>query len=159
MAKIVPIDGWEAPGQRTERGRKPRQPKRDRGPALDKAHLALIRKLPCLVSGSLVNVEAAHVRYSNAHYGTNNTGGRKPSDRWTVPLSAQMHRDAPWAQHSHGEEGWWLDRGIDPLRVADQLYALSSTLRSAGELDEKCIRLMTIVVNNARRNAANLGDS
>ena len=90
-------------------------------------HLAWIRTLPCLVSGSRIDVEAAHVRYASMGHGKAETGvGTKPSDFWVVPLSAQMHRLSDEAQHQHGEPAWWRAHNIDPLVVAALLYASSA---------------------------------
>ena len=45
--------------------------------------------------------------------------GRKISDEWTVPLCAIDHR----ALHDcGGEQKWWAQWNIDPLKVAQQLW-------------------------------------
>lgn len=86
------------------------------------AHLAFIRLLPCLCCGTRRNIEAAHIRYGDLAYGKRETGAaEKPSDMWTVPLCVEHHR----AQHQNNEREWWLARGIDPLKVASAIYALS----------------------------------
>lgn len=85
------------------------------------AHLRWIRTLPCVVTGKFP-VEAAHVRYAAPAYGKRETGkAEKPDDRWTVPLSPEMHRQ----QHSSNERAFWETHGIDPCRVALALYAVS----------------------------------
>jgi len=82
----------------------------------NRAHLAFIRNLPCLVTGRRDNVEAAHIRYQDLAYGKRAAGkGEKPSDAWTVPLHRDVHRE----QHDAGDEQlWWQEKGIDPVRVA-----------------------------------------
>ena len=90
----------------------------------DKAHLRFIRGLPCLVCGS--PGEAAHVRYGSVQHGKVETGtGRKPDDRWCVPLCASHHRTGSDAQHNAAEGPWWVQQGIDPLTIAALLYSAS----------------------------------
>ncbi|TPM53234.1 DUF968 domain-containing protein [Mesorhizobium sp. B2-2-4] len=87
----------------------------------DDAHLKWIRTLPCIVTGGRP-VEAAHIRYADPAYGKREVGGaEKPDDRWTVPLSAALHRE----QHSQAERAFWEGHAIDPCRVALALYAVS----------------------------------
>ncbi|WP_428031543.1 hypothetical protein [Ancylobacter sp.] len=118
----------------------------------DREHLALIRQLPCLISGQAVRVQAAHIRYANAEFSKPITGGStKPDDKWTVPLSAWFHTLSSDSQHEHGEEGWWMARGINPLIVASQLYASSSALRSAKLPAEDIVRVLTQIVLVARK--------
>lgn len=90
----------------------------------DEAHLAAIRKLPCLVCNRLNESEAAHVRYGQLLYGKRHAGmAEKPDDRWTVPLCASCHRTSDDAQHRSNEERWWYRQGIDPLVIAALLYS------------------------------------
>ena len=108
---------------RKEQGGRARNPK----------HLAWIRTLPCLVSGTYRRIEAAHVRYGSPVHGKPATGmGTKPDDRWTVPLAAEIHREGPEAQHAANEREWWEARGIDPLDVALRLHAVTGDT-AAGE--------------------------
>lgn len=102
----------------------------------DASHLDYIRSLPCIVTGRLNQVQAAHIRYGDLSYGKRETGaGEKPDDRWCLPL----HRDEHCDQHKHGEREWWIARGIDPLRVACALWGASG--------DEEAGRL---IIANAR---------
>lgn len=97
-----------------------------RGRQHDDKHLAFIRTLPCVVSGVQVNIEAAHIRYSDAAWGKVNPGiGAKPDDKWTIPLSAAEHRLNRDAQHNGNEREFWQRNGIDPLPVARALWAVS----------------------------------
>lgn len=85
----------------------------------NKKHLAWIRTLPCILTGR-PNVDAAHIRFSDAAYGKINPGvGAKPHDFWTLPLSRDMHD----AQHRMNERKFWQYHGIDdPLKIALALY-------------------------------------
>ena len=88
----------------------------------DKAHLAAVASCPCVICGNPF-VQVAHIRYSVP--GRPNPGvGRKPDDRYTIPLCEPHHRE----QHSRGERLWWESKGIDPLAVADKLYEASGDL-------------------------------
>jgi hypothetical protein len=79
----------------------------------DKRHLRFISAQPCLVCGRAPS-DAHHVRFTEPR-----ALGRKVSDEFTVPLCRAHHR----ALHTSGkEQAWWADLGIDPLRVAQQLW-------------------------------------
>lgn len=80
----------------------------------DKPHLEFIRSLPSLING-LRPVDAAHVRYASHAYGKRETGAsEKPDDKWTLPLTRQLHE----AQHAFGDErAWWEQYGLDPLAI------------------------------------------
>jgi hypothetical protein len=87
-------------------------------------HLDLIRQLPCLLSGR--PAEVAHIRYADADHGKEVTGmQRKPDDRWVVPLCPELHRMATACQHSADERKWWAQFGVDPLKVAEDLWGLN----------------------------------
>lgn len=148
--RIEPEGGWPPRQQKTARPDKARKPARERGRQEDDAHLALIRKLPCILGGE-GPVEAAHIRMSDAAMGKANAGiGAKPSDCWTVPLSAGKHRE----QHADGNERWFWERhGINPLRTAERLYDLSVALRSIGRPEDEIVQAMTAIVNKARAEA------
>lgn len=99
---------------------------RKRPRAKAESHLAWVRTLPSLISGSRVNVEAAHIRFADPAYGKPPAPtSQKPDDRWTVPLTADLHRTGPEAQHGTNERQWWADRGIDPCSVALALWGCS----------------------------------
>jgi hypothetical protein len=46
----------------------------------------------------------------------------KPSDRWSNPLCADCHLDAPDAQHKVGERAFWARVGVDPFANASKLW-------------------------------------
>lgn len=148
--RIIPDGGWPAIPQKTARPDRARKPRRERGRQEDAAHLALIRKLPCLVGGD-GPVEAAHVRMSAAAMGKRNAGiGQKPDDCWTVPLSAAKHRE----QHAEGNEAWFWERhGVNPLLVAQQLYGVSVALRASREPEDAILRALSNIITKARAEA------
>jgi hypothetical protein len=99
------------------------KPKRKRVKPSGKSstHLDMIRRLPCLLSGR--PAEAAHIRYPDSRHGKQETGiGRKPDDKWTVPLCPELHRLLAGSQHNGSERKWWEQFKIDPLAVAIELY-------------------------------------
>ncbi|MFH1556829.1 MAG: hypothetical protein ABII76_18560, partial [Pseudomonadota bacterium] len=61
-------------------------------------------------------------------------------------LGMAYSRDAKEAQDRAGEELWWAERGIKPLRIAERLYDLSEGLRSIGRPEDEIVRVMTAVV-------------
>lgn len=93
----------------------------------DKAHLRFIRTLPCLISG-MEPVEACHIRYGEPKYGKPNTGmARKPDDRWTVPLTPELHRE----QHDMNEREFWKRYGLDPCWYALRLHEVTGDHEAA----------------------------
>ncbi|MGF6434355.1 hypothetical protein [Bradyrhizobium elkanii] len=88
----------------------------------DDKHLDFIRSLPCVCCGNNIQTEAAHLRVTNRKYGKDFTGGgRKPSDRWALPLCSNCHRE----QHGGNEDAFWRARGINPFVLALSLHAAS----------------------------------
>lgn len=90
----------------------------------DDKHLDFIRQLPCCVCGNNIETEAAHVRMPDPSVAKPLTGiAIKPDDKFTVPLCGRCHRD----QHTISENTWWCvrGRGIDPVKLALALYAVS----------------------------------
>lgn len=89
----------------------------------DKKHLAFIADLPCVICWQ-VPVECAHVRMAGEGKGYT-AKGRKPSDRWVLPLCPSHHRTGPDAQHRMSERAWWEKHGKDPIALCKALYAVS----------------------------------
>jgi hypothetical protein len=88
----------------------------------DPDYLAMVRQCPCLKCG-MEPSEAAHVRYASASFGKASGLSKKPEDRHSVPLCAGCHRLDRDAQHTRGERMFWAELGINPLIVAEKLYA------------------------------------
>ena len=81
--------------------------------ARDREHLRFVATLPCLVCGRAPS-HPHHIRFAQPR-----AVGAKVSDEWVVPLCNTHHR----AVHAVGhEQGWWQERGIDPLPEADRLW-------------------------------------
>lgn len=92
----------------------------------DKAHLAFVALHPCLVCARRP-ADPHHLRFAQPA-----ALGRKVSDEFSVPLCRSHHRDL----HRSGNEClWWESLGIDPLKVARQLWEKTRSTRSerAGE--------------------------
>lgn len=83
-------------------------------------HLERVRQLPCAVCLNPIETEAAHVRFSDARIGKTNPGGKKPDDKFTVPLCSRHHRE----QHQMGDErAFWDKYNRDPILLALAIYA------------------------------------
>lgn len=109
------------------------------------AHLAYLRKLPCLVCGASHEVEAAHIRMASAAHGKPSTAmAQKPPDRFCVPLCAVHHRTGPDAQHNSNEGTWWLRHGIDAVGTALALKTVSGDIE-AGTAMIAATRLRSIM--------------
>lgn len=93
----------------------------------DLSYLAMVRQLPCLRCG-MEPSEAAHVRYASAAFGKASGFGKKPSYNFCCPLCAGCHRLDRDAQHNRNEREFWDAIGLNPLIVAERLYAVRSDL-------------------------------
>lgn len=90
-------------------------------PVKSKGYLAFVHLLPCVVTGSRRDIQAAHISFPNAplgHYGR--ARGLKASDRWVLPLSAAEHA----RQHAGNEREYWASVGIDPHVLALTIHGL-----------------------------------
>jgi hypothetical protein len=80
----------------------------------DKKHLRFVGSQPCLICGRAPS-DSHHLRFSQPR-----ALGRKVSDEFTVPLCRSHHRSV----HATGTEmKWWDDLGVDPLPIAQKLWA------------------------------------
>jgi hypothetical protein len=76
------------------------------------AHLKHVRSYACAQCGSMVNIEAAHVRLGSG------TGiGQKPDDWRAVSLCGGLE-GCHAKQHRIGEETFWKDRDVEALIAA-----------------------------------------
>lgn len=97
----------------------------------DNAHLAFVRRLPCIACGDWPPSQAAHVRSGYSEDGWAPTGmAQKPSDWRTLPLCGSCHLTGPKAQHKANERAWWERLGIHPPSVCTALYAASGSLEA-----------------------------
>lgn len=76
--------------------------------------------------------DPAHIRTESRLHGKEETGGgRKPSDRWCLPL-CRHHHDA---QHAAGNElNFWKMFRIDPFLLALVLWGLTGDDHAAVEV-------------------------
>jgi hypothetical protein len=89
----------------------------------DESYLRDVRQCPCLHCGLDGFSEAAHVRLSSGYHRKASGMGKKPADKWAVPLCAEHHRLARDAQHNRSEREFWDDLGINPLAACERLWA------------------------------------
>jgi hypothetical protein len=79
----------------------------------NKEHLRYVILQPCLVCGRKPS-DPHHLKFAQPR-----ALGRKPSDEYAVPLCRTHHR----ALHRAGDEqAWWRQAGIDPIKVARELW-------------------------------------
>jgi hypothetical protein len=95
---------------------------------LDPVYLEMVRQLPCLHCGMEPCYEAAHVRMASAAFAKASGLGKTPPDRWAVCLCPDHHRLLRDCQHARGERLFWEKLGINPLLVAERLYAARGDL-------------------------------
>ncbi|MEZ5844028.1 MAG: Rad52/Rad22 family DNA repair protein [Hyphomicrobiaceae bacterium] len=102
------------------------QPKENR--VRDKAHLAFVGTQPCLICGRRP-AHAHHLKFAQQ-----SAMSMKVSDEFTVPLCT-IHHDQ--LHRSGDERAWWARNGfIEPLKIADRLWAQSRRLEPSGSDDE-----------------------
>ena len=88
------------------------------------SHLDFIRSLPCCICGA--EAEDAHIRMGAPMMGKRETGAaEKPSDKYTVPLCPNHHRNGNASQHVVGERRFWQRLGIDPVIVSALLWQVT----------------------------------
>ena len=110
----------------TVRERNQKQPSAaSKRPGMSPEHLALVRQLPCCVSGKPAPNDPHHLKAGLSHErGT----GRKATDRWVVPLSRFKH-DELERLGTHRETAWFQQHGIDdPLELANALWQATGDL-------------------------------
>jgi hypothetical protein len=79
----------------------------------NREHLRYVSQQACLICGRKQS-DPHHLRYLQPR-----ALGRKASDEFAVPLCRSHHR----AVHRVGDErAWWTAAGIDPVKVARQLW-------------------------------------
>lgn len=114
----------------TERKTPRRKPDREH----DDDYLALIRRLPCVSCGHDPAGVAAHIRMSSSLFAKPLAGmGRKPDDRWTLPLCNDCHN----RQHQIGEMTFWHQVGRSPLPLCVELYKATPDLEKMRALVTK----------------------
>ena len=98
---------------------------RQRDPRVEcPAFLDFVRGHPCCACGRAPRSQAAHIRMGCLEIGKRPTGiAEKPSDRFCTPLCDRCHLNDNDAQHVVGEKAFWSRRGLDPFKIAADLYA------------------------------------
>ncbi len=114
------------------------------------SYLDLVRQLPCLRCG-MEPSEAAHVRMQSGAHGKRSGMGKRPDDKYALPLCAACHRLDPDSQHKIGEREFWARIGINPLLVCEKLHD------KAG--DPVAMRAVIFVAMAERENAAQMRGS
>lgn len=95
------------------------------------AHLRWIRTLPCVVTGSRQDIQAAHVSFGDLAFAKPSRGkGEKADDKYVVPLCKAEHE----RQHSQGERRYWESVRINPVIVALSLFAETGNDDKAAEI-------------------------
>jgi hypothetical protein len=86
----------------------------------DKAHIKFVASRSCLVCGRKP-CDPHHLRFAQVR-----ALGRKVSDEFTVPLCRLHHREL---HRSRNESLWWKKFGLDPIKIAAQLWDRTRSFR------------------------------
>jgi hypothetical protein len=122
--------------------------KRAKRPGNSEAHLAALRKCPCVVTLKVPAGEVHHLKMAAA--GQERGMGQRASDRFGLPLSRTPHDELESIGSRH-EPRWFAERGVDePIELAAALWAVRPADNS-----EKAIRMavaaMTRIIVAHRR--------
>jgi hypothetical protein len=99
---------------------KPRVSAQERREGNCEKHLALIRQLPCCVTGRAGPNDPHHLLGGPA--GKERAFGRRATDQWAVPICRYEHEIAQ-RLHGKGELGFFRERGVaDPYELAAALW-------------------------------------
>lgn len=108
--------------QKRQRARK--RAKQKQRPGNSAEHLAFIRQLPCIDTGSRYMVEPHHLKCLGGR-----GGAMRAPDRYAVPLCHRSHIYGVETVGSKNELAWFQQRGINPRKLADDLWAATGDLR------------------------------
>jgi len=103
------------------------KPKRE---GMSEAHLALVRKLPCVVCGKPAPSDAHHLLRAVDENGLRivKSANQTQADKWAIPLCHwDCHEMSPTSLHNSpmDEEEWLMARGIDGRAIAKALWTAS----------------------------------
>ena len=116
----------------------------------DKRHREFVAALPCLICGRQPS-DAHHLRFAQSR-----AFGRRVSDEFTVPVCRTHHREL---HRTTKEKDWWLRLGIDPLPVANKLWAQTHPHAQTDRVSDTCrgryARETAVNLVWSRRNLAN----
>lgn len=87
-------------------------------------HRRWVASLPCCVPQcGRRNVQAHHLGCSPVP----KARGLRPGDDWCVPVCVQHHdpNHQGSIHHDGGERAWWERKGLDPIAIAEKLWAAS----------------------------------
>ena len=93
-------------------------------------YLSLVRQLPCIKCGIDYKSIAAHVRMQSAAHGKRGGTGKKPPDRWCLPICEWDHTMDKNSQHRVGERHFWNDLNLNPLLICERLYEARSDIKA-----------------------------
>lgn len=95
----------------------PKVPERPRE-GMSRAHYLWVGRLPCVVCGKFVDVDAHHLQrgLDPKERGTS----RRAADRWCIPLCRKHHREA---EAGGDDEAWLITKNIPGRDVASELWA------------------------------------
>jgi len=107
---------------RTRKPKEKKERKTDSRPGMSEEHLALVRKLPCCITGRVPAGEAHHLK------ATGERGmGLRSTDRWAIPMAHDPHMEVERAG-SRNELTWFKARGIDAIDLATSLWLATGDL-------------------------------
>jgi hypothetical protein len=98
-------------------------------PGDDPEHVKNIMKLPCCVTGSMVNVDPHHLKMY-----TDRGTAKRAEDRYCVPLSHDLHFFDLELKGSKNEESWFAKKGINPWELANALWGARNDFKKMQQI-------------------------
>ena len=98
----------------------------------DPNNLKFVVRHSCVICGKN-RTQAHHLTFAQP-----NALGRKVSDEFTVPLCSAHHQEL---HHAGDEPAWWIRKGVEPTRIARELWVGSRSKEKAAPKDRPRSRI------------------
>ena len=105
--------------------------KRAKRPGNDLGYLKKIKRLPCIVTGKTIDIDPHHLKCMGGR-----GAGMKAPDKHLVPLCRDEHNKVE-AIASTKEEAWFLERGIDCKKLAEELWLMRTNSKDMEAVFQK----------------------
>lgn len=125
--------------QRLKNKRARKRAKRARRPGNSLKHLENIRALGCIITGKTIGVQVHHLKCMGGR-----GGALTAPDRCGVPLHETPHLCGVELAGSRNDEMWFLERGIEPITLANELWAAQNDFGLMQKIWKEHRRLMPL---------------
>ncbi len=96
----------------------------------DSEYLDFVRQCPCLHCGLDPCYEAAHVRFASGAHGKASGMGKKPADRYALPLCPEHHRLARNCEQLYAQRGDLVAMRAVVIRAISERHASDASTKA-----------------------------